>query len=159
MPRRSASPRLGPPVGGKYLLRRCCRHGRHTTMVVELGYAIPGCVCAGCLVDQPALAMLNTAQAREIRRALEADSLRSAGTPPPRPAIELALASFCRADDLCGLVRRERRMTLQGTKAGLLTVCGCHQATIGNVQFGGTLLGQICTGCGHRLPSIQWLGG
>src|SRR5262249_18997275 len=40
-------------------------------------YAVPGCVCEGCLADRPALALLNTTQARQVREYLEDADLRA----------------------------------------------------------------------------------
>lgn len=77
MPPHRSSPRLGPPVGGTYLIRSQCRHGRYRTEQVALGYAVPGCVCEGCLADRPAVALLNTSQGREVREFLHDPDLQA----------------------------------------------------------------------------------
>jgi len=55
----------------KYWLRQQCRHGKYKLDHIELGYPVPGNVCGSCLVDHPAAAILNTAQARDLRVRLD----------------------------------------------------------------------------------------
>jgi len=128
-------------------------------MEVELGYPVPGCVCPGCLVDQPAFAMVNTRQARDFGRMLKDPFGASLIESQFGPVIGPAVDAMVRAEHLCNLVRIDGRAILRGMSAGLLTVCSCGEVRIVKLEFGCAAPGEACTGCGKRLPSFHWLDG
>jgi hypothetical protein len=159
MPLRRSSPRLGPPIGSTYLLRSQCRHGRYKTEEVALGYAVPGCVCEGCLADRPALALLNTNQARQVREFLKDPDLRASNFAEHGDVVGPALNAVNWANDLCKMVHRTRRMDLQGKKASVVIVCSCMEELIVNVTLDVEIPGQRCARCRLVLPSVRWIPG
>src|SRR5213076_553900 len=115
---------------------------------------VPGNVCCNCLVDHPAAAILNTAQARDLRVWLD----EGGNSPLPSvPATRIAMAAMDRATDLCTRIHRTRRTKIQGSKAGALIVCGCRQAQVVKLEFGCWTMWEDCIGCGYRLPRLCWL--
>ena len=123
---------------------------------VALGYAVPGCVCEGCLADRPAIAPLNSVQARELR-----DYLKDLGVASQfaehGDVVGAALTAMNWANDLCKLVHRTRRMDLQGKRASVLIVCSCTEVLIVNLKVDEEIPGQPCAGCHVKLPGVRWV--
>lgn len=149
-------PRSRVRFNSKHFVHIRCRHGRKRLERVELAYPVAGAVCEGCLSDLPALALLNTAQAREIKEQLPSLELRRPFH--PKAAVESGLAAVDLASELCESVARTRATSIQGRKAGVLVVCSCLQPAVCAIALAsGWSGGDLCTGCGQRLPAVRWL--
>jgi hypothetical protein len=150
-------PRTSPRLNSKHYIRLRCRHGKTKLVRLELGYPAPGNVCEGCLVDHPAIAILNTSQARQVQKAINEGDVPRLIRPHGWTIVARAAAAMDLATEMCDRVQRSRATSLRNHRAGVLVVCPCLQFHVVSATFAYWTAGQPCSSCAVPIPEIRWL--